>query len=107
MAGKICSEVGYVVQQETEPGVWEQTIVKRKHYGELVRNSSKFQTAEGVNDNINISTEISIVADAFANENFYNMRYIEFMGVKWKITNVEVQYPRLILSLGGLYTDGQ
>ena len=103
MANKLCSYVGYLTQQETEPGIWEETIVRRKHYGELVRNSSKFQTSSGVNDDINISTEISIVADAFANENYYNMRYIEFMGVKWKILNVEVKRPRLILTVGGEY----
>lgn len=31
------------------------------------------------------------------------MRYAEFGGVKWKVTDVKVQYPRLILTFGGIY----
>ena len=58
-----------------------------------------------INDNLNISNEFSIIADPFAYENFQNMRYIVFMGAKWKITSVEVQYPRLILTVGGVYNE--
>ena len=53
--------------------------------------------------NINVANEISIVADPFANQNFHTMLYVEFMGTKWKITNVEVKRPRLTLTLGGVY----
>ena len=58
-----------------------------------------------LNDDVNISNEISIVADPFAYQNFHAMRYVEFMGAKWKISSVEVQYPRLILTVGGVYND--
>ena len=61
------------------------------------------QNADQLNDNINIANEISIVADPYANGNFYAMRYVVFMGAKWKITNVRVAYPRLILTIGGIY----
>ncbi len=90
---------------ETSPGVWEQQVVERQYYGDLIRNSRRLQSTDQLNDDINISNEISIVADPYANANFHSMRYVEFMGAKWKITNVEVQYPRLILSLGGVWND--
>lgn len=95
--------IGYEVTVETEPGIYEETIIENEYYGDIIRNSRRLDQAAQVNDNINISNQISIVADPFANNNFHAMRYIEFMGAKWKITDVEVQYPRLILSIGGLY----
>lgn len=96
--------IGYAETVEIEPGLWEETITERPYYGDTVRNlGSKLQNSGGVNDNINLVNCISIVADPFANENFYAMRYIEFKGTKWKISDVEVQYPRLILTMGGVY----
>lgn len=90
---------------ETSPGVWEQQIVERQYYGDLLRNSRRLQPTDQLNDNINVSNEISIVSDPYANANFYSMRYVEFMGAKWKISNVEVQFPRLILTLGGIWNE--
>lgn len=102
---KFSGNIGYAELVETTPGVWEEQITERKHYGDVIRNTRKLQSADQLNDNINISNEISIVADLYANKNFYAMRYVEFMGAKWKISNVDVQYPRLILSIGGLYNE--
>lgn len=95
--------IGYATTIETEPGLWEEGITERPYYGDLIRNTRRLQNSGGINDDINLSNEISIVADPYANQNFYAMRYVDFDGAKWKITSVEVQYPRLILSIGGLY----
>lgn len=95
--------IGYAKTVETSPGVWEEKITKRNYRGDVIRNSRALQTANQVNDNVNVSNVISIVADPYVNENFYAMRYIEFMGAKWKITNIEVERPRLKLTIGGLY----
>lgn len=95
--------IGFAETVETSPGIWEEQITKRNYYGDLTRNTRRLQSADKLNDDIVINNELSIVSDPYANEHFHNMRYAEFQGVVWKITNVEVQYPRLILSLGGLY----
>lgn len=101
-------KIGYAITEETEPGIWEEKIVERQYFGELVRNLKRnLQNSGEVNDNVNLSNGISIVADPFANLNFCNMRYVEYMGARWKITDVEVQRPRLILSMGGLYNGEQ
>ena len=100
---KYYGAIGYAETVETAPGVYEEQITERNYYGELVRNTRRLQTSDQVNDNINIANEISIIADPFATQNFHAMRYVEFMGAKWKITNVEVRYPRLILTIGGVY----
>lgn len=96
-------KIGYADNVEVEPGVWEDSIIEHPYYGDLNRNTRSLQNSGGINDNINLSNEISIVADPYASENFYKMRYVEFAGTKWKITNVEVKYPRLILSIGGVW----
>lgn len=95
--------IGFAETVETSPGIWEEQITKRNYYGDLTRNTRRLQSADKLNDDIVINNELSIVSDPYANEHFHNMRYAEFQGTVWKITNVEVQYPRLILSLGGLY----
>ena len=95
--------IGYAEAVETAPGVWKEQITERNYYGDVIRNARRLQTADKLNDDINVNNELSIVADPYAINNFHAMRYAEFMGAKWMISNVEVKYPRLILTLGGLY----
>lgn len=98
-------EVGYSETVETTPGVWEPQNTIRKYYGEVTRNTTRWSgNSESTNDDLTVNSQISIVADPFANEKFYSIKWIEFMGAKWKITNVEPQPPRLLLTLGGVYT---
>lgn len=100
---KFYGKVGYAVNEETSPGVWESVITERNYYGDILQNFRRLENSGNINDNINVNNRISILSDPYANQNFFSMRYVEFMGAKWKITNVEVQYPRLILTIGGVY----
>ena len=96
-------EIGFAETVETKPGVWVEQITRRNYYGDVTRDSRRLQTADKLNDNINISNQISIISDPYANENFHSMRYAFYMGTRWKITDIEVQYPRLNLTLGGVW----
>ena len=96
-------KIGYATTQETVPGVWEDVIEERNYYGDTVRNVRRLENAQKINDDIAVAVDISIVADPFAYNNFHTMKYVEYMGNKWKVASVDPQYPRLILSLGGLY----
>lgn len=100
---KFYGKIGYVDMVETSPGIWEEKIVEHNHFGEQTRHSSKFVTSQNLNDNIDITAEVSIIADLYSINNFQKIRYIEFMGSKWKVTSVEIKNPRLILTIGGLY----
>ena len=100
-------KIGYAETVETTPGVWEERITERSYYGDLIRNTLKVQSTDQLNDNINVANKISIVADPFAYQHFHAMRYVEFMGAKWKVSDVEVQQPRLILTVGGVYNGKQ
>lgn len=97
--------IGYVETKEIEPGVWEDVVTEKTYRGDLLRNTFKNQSSENLNDDINISNEFSIIADPYARENFHLMKYICYMGIKWKILSVEVSFPRLILTVGGWYNE--
>lgn len=98
---KYYGKIGYGEQVDTGHGVWKPQIVERNYYGDVLRNSRRFESSGQQNDDLTISNEISIVADAYAYEHFHNMRYITWMGTRWKVSSVSVQRPRLVLTLGG------
>lgn len=96
--------VGYSETVETRPGVWLPQDTIREYYGDVKRNATRWSgNSDTTNDDLTVNTQISIVADPFAIDKFYSMKWIEFAGTKWKITNVEPQFPRLVLTLGGVW----
>jgi hypothetical protein len=95
--------IGFATQTEQSPGVWEDTIVEHQYYGSVLRASRRLEQGQGVNDDIVVENSISVVADPFANEHIFAMRYVKWAGALWTVTTVEVQSPRLILRLGGVY----
>lgn len=102
-------KVGYAdtIESPVNSGIWIETVTEREYYGDFIRNIRKLQSTDSLNDNINISNQISILSDPFAMQNFHTIRYATYMGTKWKVTSVDVQYPRLILELGGVYNGEQ
>lgn len=95
--------VGYGVTEETTPGVWVDRIVERNYSGDVIKNYKKSYSGESINDNIDVSNNISIISDPFAMQHFHTIKYVKWMGAAWKVSTVEVQYPRLILTIGGVY----
>lgn len=96
-------KIGFSQSVQTKPGLYEDQIVEGEYYGELTNTVGRPETTEKVVNNIKINNTLSIVADPFAFQNFYSIKYAEYLGVKWKVTAVEVQYPNLILSMGEVY----
>lgn len=96
--------VGYAEELvETDPGVWVESIVEYSYYGDVIRNSRYLRDGEHLNSDLIVENLISIIADAYANEHFFAIRYVEWAGVLWTVTSVEVQSPRLLLRLGEVY----
>lgn len=100
---KFFGKIGYAVSETTRPGVVKERIIERQYYGDVGKNIRRLRSTENLNDNIDISNDVSIISDDFAEENIWNIRYVEWHGAKWKVTSAEVQRPRIILSLGGVY----
>jgi hypothetical protein len=98
-------EVGYGEAEETFPGsgVWVDTVVEFPYSGDVIRNTRKLDNGESLNDDISVGNSISIVADQYAIEHFFKIKYVKWAGVLWTVSSVEVRDPRLILSLGSVY----
>lgn len=102
--GKFSGPVGYSTMiKETSPGVWTEIITEYTYYGDVVKNTSRIRGSDKVNDNIIIDNQISIVADEFAYTNLHSIRYVKWMGILWKVASVNVQRPRLLLTIGDVY----
>jgi MFS superfamily sulfate permease-like transporter len=97
--------VGYgeSVESPPESGVWVMQITELPYYGDVNRNTRRLESGDGLNKDITVSNTISILADDHAVEHFHDIKYVMWEGVRWTVTNVEVQRPRLILSLGSVY----
>lgn len=104
---KFYGKVGYaesVAPAEDNPGVWKERIVEKPYYGDVLSFTRRVESSQDSTiDDINISNRISIIADPYAMQNFMNIEYVIFGGAKWKVPTVDVEYPRLILRLGGLW----
>lgn len=97
--------VGYgaTVENSAGSGVWVDVITERSYFGEVVRNTRRLDGSEKVNADISVGNSISIVADAYAMQNLLAIRYVSWLGSLWTVDSVEVERPRLLLRLGGVY----
>jgi len=100
--------IGYaeVEESETAPGAWIEVVTERPCSGDILRNTKRWENAEKVNENLTIDNRFSIIADEFAVNNSHNMRYLKINGTSWKISSFEIQRPRIILTVGGVYNNG-
>lgn len=104
---KFYGAVGFVQAVEGNPGVYDYDVVERNYYGDIQRNHKRWYSTENLNDNLNVSNELSIVADPYAYQHTHTIRYIKWLGTSWLVTSIDVQYPRLVLSIGGVYNGPQ
>lgn len=100
---KYYGKIGYGISEETVPGVWKKKIIEREYFGDILTSGWRWEQGEKVNDDLCLTNRISIIADLFANSNIGAAVYIEYQGAKWKIRSVELAYPRIIITLGGVY----
>lgn len=101
---RFCGKIGFINTVENIPGVFTDSEPnERTYYGDIVRNTRNIESSSNIIDDLNITNSISIIADKYANENFQYMKYVIFNGIKWKINNISIEYPRMTLSIGGMY----
>lgn len=103
---KFYGKVGFetTITREDDTGVDEERLIERYYYGDVL-SPGRHVEAENVNQTVVVSNRISIVADAFAEENFFAIRCVEWNGHKWLVKSADVERPRIVLSLGGVYND--
>jgi hypothetical protein len=95
--------IGYIVQVETAPGVWTDQTTERTYRGDILSNVNRWKDGENLNPNVTIDNKLSILSDPYAYKNLSQIRYVNWMGTNWTVTKIEVQRPRLILTVGGVY----
>ncbi len=100
---KFYGPVGFSEEVEKRRGVFVQEPVEYNYSGDVLKRSVRLQGGESVNDDLNVQHQISILADPYARKHFYTIKYVKWMGAAWKVTDVTEQYPRLVLTLGGVY----
>ena len=100
-------KIGYAFPEEISPGVWEDRIEEREYRGDIVKSARRWNDNGSINGELNISNQISVLSDPYIIANFQHIRYAEFMGNFWKVTDITVQYPRLVMTLGGVYNAKQ
>lgn len=98
-------DVGYGIPVESPEGsgVWVNEITEMPYFGNVIRNTRRLDNGDGLNKDVSVSNSISIVTDEYAIKHFFAIKYVIWEGVRWTVTQVEVQHPRLILSLGSVY----
>lgn len=100
---KYYGNIGFATQVETEPGIWIDAIQSRPYKGDVLRSGRRYENGESINDNFTITNQFSIVSDAFLYSHVPALRYLEYLGSKFKITSVEIDRPRVIIGVGGVY----
>lgn len=100
---KYHGRIGFGVSTETKPGVWTDVVTEYEYFGEVLQNRRTLQQGENLNRDLSVGNSISIVGDAYAREHFFAIKYAEWAGQLWLVTDVTVERPRLSLQLGGLY----
>ena len=99
--------VGYSITKETVPGVYKPQVIDRPYSGDSIELSSRWQNSSNQNDNLSLDMKISIIADPFAYENFAHIVFVEYMHSYWKVTSAKPNYPRIELTVGGVYNEKQ
>lgn len=100
---KYSGMMGYVTPVQSSPGVWVNHVIEKKVRGDVIRSITNNLPGDTTADDVTISNRISIVGDPYAFENFFNIKYVKYMRVNWKVINIELARPRIILTLGGVW----
>lgn len=104
---KFYGNIGYVLTEETSPGVYTNNVIERPYRGDVIKIMRRWDAGEKVNEDIDVSNEISILSDPFAEQHFHLIRYVAWAGALWKVKSVTVERPRLRLTIGGVYNGQQ
>lgn len=97
--------VGFAESTEVRPGIYKEYYMERSYKGDVIKSNRRWTSSEYLNDKFEITNDISIIADTFANHHVGVMRYVRWMNQAFEITSamVDVERHRIILSLGGVF----
>lgn len=101
---KYAGKIGFWIDDvEVRPGVYKSEIIEKTYTGDILRNSQRWNGTEYINKNVTISNKVSVISDLYLNEHLSSVKYITWMGTKWCVSSIEVQYPRIVLEIGEVW----
>lgn len=100
-------KLGFITTVDKGHGIRGKESVERYYYGDLKRISWHRADPQAVNTGLNISNQLSIMGDPFLDENLSDLKWVEFKNKKWAVTNVEVEPPRIVITMGDLYVNSK
>ena len=103
--------LGFENTQEIRPSFYDEQPIERPYYGEIYRKTRQLNDSGYVNGEIGYQLELSILADPYLRNHMDTLRYVTLdtkeNSTKWTVTSVDpTTYPRMTLSIGGVYNDG-
>lgn len=104
---KFYGAIGYVITEDIGSGVYKPKTFERMSYGDMLSNSRRMSNSNTINGDITIQNKLSIIADPYSLVHLESIKYVEWLGVKWTVESIEVNAPRLFLTLGGVYNGEQ
>ena len=102
---KFHGTIGYAFNTKTSPGIYTEEIVEKECTGDWNKHRVRVKTSDSVNDGFTLVNTLSMLANPFAIANLFNIRYVVYKGIKWKVSDVEEQFPRIILTIGDRYNE--
>lgn len=101
---KYAGKIGFWIDDiEVRPGVFRSEIVEKTYTGDVLRSSQRWNGSENINQNLTINNRISIIADLYFKNHVSSIKYITYMGTKWKVSSLELNYPRVTIEMGEVY----
>ena len=101
---KFYGAVGYSSNSyDPDTGISGEVVTEKSYYGDVLQNSRRYEGSDVINQNLTLENKFSILADEHAFQHFHDIKYVRWAGGVWQVTKVDVQRPRLILTVGGVY----
>lgn len=87
-------------------GIYTEEIEEKVYYGDLLSSRwNNENNQNSTNTNVRLNNSISVICDKYLSENISVMRYITYKNSKWCINGIEIQPPRIIINIGGIYNE--
>lgn len=101
---KFYGKFGFSITVEVERGEWVEQIEEKEMYGDVIKSNYSQSDDTSINQGIQFNKTISVIFNDYLSKNLSHLRYVEYKGIKLNVKSVDdSQYPRLNLTLGGIY----
>ena len=101
---RVIIKLGFSYTRDDGHGVWKQVNTEKVYKAEITSHKW-YLNREKDTPNVSYKTgeSFSVLMDSFLQENLGYITYVVLNGVKWDISSIDVQRPRVHITPGGMY----